>query len=513
LKELNSVNAGSGSRVDVTGGEVGSNLEAVAAEVNITSGSVGDYFDAFDGTTVVMTGGELGYAGHVDGGSTFQLSGGLARGLTATRGSTINISGGESLGVVARDNADIVVSGGTVTSVRLENSEADISGGVVLGAISAGVGSRVTLRGGRFGDGFSTTSSGSVTIEGAEFYLDGVPIAGLYAPGDAVTAITVLQDSVLSGTLADGTTFAFGKGFRTSDSFAEGSVALEFVEPPAVGLDIITVPTDPAPFGIRGGQTLIVEAGGSVPDNVTAGVGSRVEVREGGMIGANFEAVGSTVLVEGGSIGPKLDIFAGTTLTMTDGVLGAGSSSPDSVNVFGGTLNLHGGTIGPALIANDGANVNLFGYGFAINGVPIEGLVTDEAFTVVDRGGANLTGYFEDGSLFNFQLQESSGRIFDAFSADTLLTVTVVEGDSLAGDFNTDGKVNGLDFLQWQRGESPYPLSNTDRILWESTYGANSPPEASATVPEPTSHILSLTAFCLMIARFRFRIARGKKTE
>ena len=33
---------------------------------------------------------------------------------------------------------------------------------------------------------------------------------------------------------------------------------------------------------------------------------------------------------------------------------------------------------------------------------------------------------------------------------------------ALAGDFNNDGVVDGADFLAWQRGESPEPLSAAD---------------------------------------------------
>lgn len=53
----------------------------------------------------------------------------------------------------------------------------------------------------------------------------------------------------------------------------------------------------------------------------------------------------------------------------------------------------------------------------------------------------------------------------------------------IEGDFNEDGLVDGTDFLWWQRGLSPEPLSDTDLGKWEAGF-----PNASAaahTVPEP----------------------------
>ena len=46
----------------------------------------------------------------------------------------------------------------------------------------------------------------------------------------------------------------------------------------------------------------------------------------------------------------------------------------------------------------------------------------------------------------------------------------------IAGDFNNNGVVDGADFLIWQRGESPNPLSQTDLADWEANYGTNNAP-------------------------------------
>jgi hypothetical protein len=74
-------------------------------------------------------------------------------------------------------------------------------------------------------------------------------------------------------------------------------------------------------------------------------------------------------------------------------------------------------------------------------------------------------------------------------------------GPPLPGDYNGDRTVDGRDFLLWQRGESPDPLSSSDLADWETNYGTDPSPLASATstVPEPTTLVLLLVGgliFC-----------------
>lgn len=56
----------------------------------------------------------------------------------------------------------------------------------------------------------------------------------------------------------------------------------------------------------------------------------------------------------------------------------------------------------------------------------------------------------------------------------------------VAGDFNDDGIVDGADFLVWQRGGSPNPLSAGDLETWKGAYGGPS----IAAVPEPAAALL-----------------------
>lgn len=82
------------------------------------------------------------------------------------------------------------------------------------------------------------------------------------------------------------------------------------------------------------------------------------------------------------------------------------------------------------------------------------------------------------------------------------IQVRVTNAD-LPGDFDFDGDVDGLDFLKWQRGESPAPLSASDLAQWEANYGKSSSlTSSSATVPEPSGSVLVLTNLALTSRRW-----------
>ena len=70
-----------------------------------------------------------------------------------------------------------------------------------------------------------------------------------------------------------------------------------------------------------------------------------------------------------------------------------------------------------------------------------------------------------------------------------------------SGDFDCDGDVDGDDFLSWQRGESPDPLSASDLADWEANYGAPPLEAAAGAVPEPISTTIFL-AGALIVALY-----------
>ncbi len=81
----------------------------------------------------------------------------------------------------------------------------------------------------------------------------------------------------------------------------------------------------------------------------------------------------------------------------------------------------------------------------------------------------------------------------DSFNAVGIGTA-IVSAEFVAGtgDFDFDGDVDGFDFLKWQRGESPNPLSPSDLADWQTNYGMPPLVTAVSLVPEPTSVLLAL---------------------
>ena len=72
---------------------------------------------------------------------------------------------------------------------------------------------------------------------------------------------------------------------------------------------------------------------------------------------------------------------------------------------------------------------------------------------------------------------------------------------AIPGDFDDDGDVDGEDFLVWQIGGSPDPLSSSDLADWEANYGAGATSfgaGAAVNVPEPSTIASTLiTALCI----------------
>jgi hypothetical protein len=66
--------------------------------------------------------------------------------------------------------------------------------------------------------------------------------------------------------------------------------------------------------------------------------------------------------------------------------------------------------------------------------------------------------------------------------------------DAVPGDFDLDLDVDGHDFLVWQRGGSPTPLSEVDLATWKANFGHTASGGANVAVPEPSAARLGLVA-------------------
>lgn len=103
------------------------------------------------------------------------------------------------------------------------------------------------------------------------------------------------------------------------------------------------------------------------------------------------------------------------------------------------------------------------------------------ATTIAAGGQLVLGGLFNTSGVTT---QDVAGRYS---TQDGLINLLNVEYSTagLDGDFDGDGDVDGRDFLRWQRGQSPNPLSASDLAAWRANYGAGSLIATATAVPEP----------------------------
>lgn len=134
---------------------------------------------------------------------------------------------------------------------------------------------------------------------------------------------------------------------------------------------------------------------------------------------------------------------------------------------------------------------------------------TDESFATGADGGAIARAFRGE-----HRVSAAAGE----FSAETTVelnedgTTTLVLA-MLVGDFNRDGRVDAADYSVWRNAletQDPSGDANNDGLvdsadydLWRSRYGLSLPPEAAATIPEPSAAGLVGSLFLAFHARRR----------
>jgi hypothetical protein len=582
-----------GSTVNMTSGVLGNGFAAMnGSVVSISGGSIGNYFGCQEGSAVNILGGTFGYGFTSSGtvnmsggslGSTavvgpgeFNLTGGsIDQSLRASYGSTVNIAGGTvaqnfraeygssvniSGGSVgdnfrAEDGSVVNISGGEIGSTfeALPGSVLNISGGKVP-SLGVRAGATLNATGGLFW-GFQPLIGSTVQFSGAEMRLDGVLLDGLENSGDFVDFQLPLG-SVLSGTLADGSPLYFYRPTKYPGEF--GPIRLQTAELASDAPVTIVASTDPIPKSIRSGQTLIVDAGASIPTGFRAGWDATVIVEPGATIGKGFTVIGSTftmtggtferefaalmgsqvnilggkmgdafladkgstVNISGGDIGVYFTAREGSVVNISGGVFGAEydwsgfqAEGGSIINVSGGefgrsfaayddsVVKISGGSLDDGFEAHEGSSVHLFGTEFHLNGTPIAGLDLGETLVLTDRN-QKLTGRLLDGTSFEFDLNSTQFYPMDFFSPAAILQLTL----ALPGDFNFNGIVDAADYTLWRNGlRSLY--NQNHYALWKSNLGRTSGSGAGRlSVPEPSQGIFLLAGLIAATCRNRMRL-------
>jgi len=383
------------STINISGGSVGQSFTAGIlndannnVHVNVSGGTVGDTLTVNRASSLTMTGGTIGASAHVRAGGSLSISGGsIGRYLTADAGTVVNFSGG------------------TIESDFQDSGTFNMSGGIALNGIQF-TAATINISGGSF-YGMSSASLSTSKFYGSDWRMNGVPISQLQNIGDIYVPTWQTRDDIISGTLSDGTPVQVFSGFATT---------LVDTAVPAVGPAVVHAGSDPLGYGIRGGQTLVVDSGTAVPSNFNAGWGSTIQVHAGGNVGPKLQAVGTMVIVDGGTIGNSdlggvFQAFRGTNVQLTSGsitnmTLQAGST----FNMSGGTSKffvLNGGvanvTGGVATISAIGGQLNLYGGEMRLDGVPIAGLDHESDSVAVNvPSGSIISGTLADGKPFMY---------------------------------------------------------------------------------------------------------------
>lgn len=139
-----------------------------------------------------------------------------------------------------------------------------------------------------------------------------------------------------------------------------------------------------------------------------------------------------------------------------------------------------------------GANLSTFAAGREV----LAGVLAHEI-------GHNL-GLSHNTTAENLMQSGGDGAKGQRLSAAQITTVlssrfTVPLPQAKPGDFNGDGVVDGSDFLSWQRGRSPAPLSPGDLAEWKANFGGS----GSTAAPEPSGLVLGLVSALVLSARLR----------
>ena len=304
---------------------------------------------------------------------------------------------------------------------------------------------------------------------------NGVPLISFGAPaaetGLSVQINYITLKKINAGTLISridensGITFRFGSGFTRSQTAAPIPVAGD-----PFGLGYVPAATDQiSRFDENGMTNLILNM--RTPDPVTDQ--HRFIIR-GGPNAESFDGTTATINIRAkllpGNTAPNLVVVA-KDLDGNDN-----AANPVGADEYTYTLPLN--LFNESTFTTISIPLNDFALSTFVPGSPSSG-----PFGFANAG---------DGSRSVFDLYEFGGLIPSNTGLLKMeldfMEIRLVE-PGVPGDFDDDGDVDGRDFLVWQRGGSPTPLSAGDLATWQANYGTGGL-SAVAAVPEPSSILL-----------------------
>jgi autotransporter-associated beta strand protein len=240
----------------------------------------------------------------------------------------------------------------------------------------------------------------------------------------------------------------------------------------------------------QGGTTI---SGGVLAVNNTSGSGTgtgTVTVATGARLAGDGALAGAVAMQNGAIISPS----AATGFPI--GSLSIGSLSMNTTSKLEIQFNqaLPLATRRDVLTVNGAAQLNGNLIIENLNGTTLP--TSGEVYTVLTA--TSITGAFANvANGTRLTTSDGSGSFLVRYGAGSPFPPNTIVLHSFlpaSADFNNDGRVDGRDFLVWQRGGSPNPLSAQDLVRWKATYGVQS----FVAAPEPSAATLALFAFVLL---------------
>ena len=267
-------------------------------------------------------------------------------------------------------------------------------------------------------------------------------------------------------------------------------------------------------FTLNGGAgTLTIQPGGTVDvaSTITLGDGGIVNLDGGTLSAGSIDFLGAIKQFDWTSGTLHVGVYDGSLTVPNGGVLAPGRNGAGITAILQSYFSLAGSTTQIEIggTAQNGTNSDFIGVGSSAilsggnlqlrlinNFVPS----STDTFLILRSTNSIFGSYANIASGQRLPTSDGSGSFLVHYGAGSPFDVEEIVLSSflpaLPGDFDFDGDVDGRDFLLWQRGGSPSPLSGSDLADWQGNYGVGPLTAASVAVPEPSAFVLALLGIC-----------------
>jgi hypothetical protein len=429
------------------------------------------------------------------------IVGGKSTATFTQSGGTVTTSGELLLGSVTAGNAEYVINSGAVETAalgvfagRLCQAGGSIStGGLVILVTSADRPSVVDVSGGQLTVNGLISLSGDVT--------DVVPTLVIRNGAKVVTN--------------DFATLGFSAAGRAQVNVREAGSKLTINGNLRVG-GVVGSP----PFELSRMGDLTISQGGGVFVNAstTISTASVVALQNGSLMSAQLALNGGSFVWTGGEL--RVDVFQGSLTNPLGGRLAPGRAA-DGLPAIGSTT-ISGNYVqqlGATLVSEIGGPVPITGFDFVdvAGSAQLGGLLEvrllngyipnpTATFTILNAGGGITGGFSLFGNGQRVTTADGVGSFLVNYGPSSSYDANKVVLSAFQllqkpGDFDLDNDVDGVDFLRWQRGQSPNPLSPSDLALWKANFATAE--SAALSIAEPAAHALFISAVLAIVCRRR----------